>query len=82
MAEDIKPDITGKETLHIQVGKLEDTLRKALDKHTPVQTKSVMDRLRVPRFTENVRDTKKWMRHGETYGGNTALKIYGLLSKW
>ena len=44
MAEDIKPDITDKDTLAILVGKLEATLRKALDKYTPLQTKSVMAR--------------------------------------
>ena len=61
MAEDMKPDITDKDTLDIQVAKLVDTLSKALDKHAPLQTKSVMDRQRVPLFTEKVRDTKKWM---------------------
>ena len=46
MAEDIKPDITDRDILDIQVGKLENTLWKALDKHAPLQTKSVMNRQR------------------------------------
>ena len=56
MAEDIKSDIIDKDTLDIQGGKLENTLRKPLDKHAPLQTKSVMNRQRVPWFTEKVRD--------------------------
>ena len=44
MAEDIKPDITDRDTLDIQVAKLENTLRKALGKHAPLQTKPVMNR--------------------------------------
>ena len=62
MAGDIKPDITDKDTLDIQVGKLESTLRKALDKHAPLQTTSVMNRKRVPWFTEKVREMKRQMR--------------------
>ena len=38
MAEDIKPGIMNRYTLDTQVGKLENTLREALDKHAPLQT--------------------------------------------
>ena len=62
MAEDIKPNITNEDTLHILVEKLEDTLRNALDKHAPLQTKSVVDRHKVPWLTEEGRDAKKQMR--------------------
>ena len=65
MAEDIKPDITDVDTLDILVEKLEDTLRSALEKHAPQQTKSVENRHKVSWFTEEVRDAKKWMRHRE-----------------
>ena len=65
MAEDIKLDITDEDTLDILVEKLEDTLRNTLDKHAPLQTKSVVDGHKVPWFTEEVRETKKWMRHRE-----------------
>ena len=44
------------------MGKLENTLRKALDKHAPLQTKSVMNRQRAPWFTEEVREMKKQIR--------------------
>ena len=62
MVEDIKPNITDKDLL---VVKLEDALRNALDKHRPLQTKSVVDRHKVSWFTEEVRDAKKWIRHRE-----------------
>ena len=62
MAGDIKLDITDKDTLDILVEKVEATIRNALDKHIPLQTKSVVDRHKVPWFTEEVRDGKKWMR--------------------
>ena len=42
MAEDIKPNIMDRDTLDTQVKKLENTLREALDKHAPLQTKSVI----------------------------------------
>ena len=44
MAEDIKSGIMNGDTLDTQVEKLENTLRVALDKHLPLQTKSVMNR--------------------------------------
>ena len=59
MSEDIKPGIMNGDTLDTQVGKLENTLKGALDKHAPLQTKSVMNRQRVPWFTEEVREMKK-----------------------
>ena len=59
MAEDTKPGIMNGDTLDTQVEKLENTLREALDKHEPLQTKSVMNRQRVPWFTEEVREMKK-----------------------
>ena len=58
MAEDIKPGIMNRDTLDTQVGKLENTSREALDKHALLQTKSVMNRQRVPWFTEEVREMK------------------------
>ena len=36
-----------------------------MDKHAPLQTKSVMNRQRVPWFTAEVREMKKQMRHRE-----------------
>ena len=65
MAKDIKPDILNGDTLDTQVEKLENTLRGALDKHAPLQTKLVMNRQKVAWFTEEVREMKKRMRHRE-----------------
>ena len=59
MTEDIKPDIMNGDTLDTQVEKLENTLRGTLDKHAPLQVKSVMNRQRVSWFTEEVREMKK-----------------------
>ena len=42
MAGDIKPSIINMDTLDAQVEKLENTLKGALDKHAPLQTKSLM----------------------------------------
>ena len=64
MAEDIMPGIMNGDTLDTQVEKLENTLRGALDEHAPLQTKLVMNRQRVPWFTEEVRDEQR-MRHRE-----------------
>ena len=50
------------DTLDTQVEKLENTLKGALGKHAPLQTKSVMNRQKVPWFTEEVREMKKRMR--------------------
>ena len=63
MAKDIKPDILNGDTLDTQVEKLENTLREALDKHAPLQTKLVMNRQKVAWFTEEVREMKKRMSH-------------------
>ena len=65
MAEDIKPGFMNWDTLDTQVEKLENALRGALDKHAPLQTKLVMNRQRVPWFTEEVTEMKKRMRHRE-----------------
>ena len=59
MAKDIKPGILNGDTLDTQVEKLENTFRGALDKHVPLQTKSVMIRQTVTLFTEEVREMKK-----------------------
>ena len=56
MSEDIKPGIMNGDTLDTQVEKLENTLKGALDKHAPIQTKSVMNRQNIPWFTEEVRE--------------------------
>ena len=62
MSEDIKPGIMNGDTLDTQVEKLENTLKGSLDKHAPLQTKSVMNRQKVPWFTEEVREMKKRMK--------------------
>ena len=59
MAEGIKPSIMNRDTLDTQAGKVENTLKGALDKHAPLQTKSVMNRQRGPWFTEEGREMKK-----------------------
>ena len=77
MAEDIKPGIMNRDTLDTQVEKLENTLIEAFEKHAPLQTKSVMNRQRVPWFTEEVREKKNGWGTERNYGGNTAVMIYG-----
>ena len=41
------------------------SLREALDKHAPIQSKSITERRHVPWFTPDVKEAKKKMHHRE-----------------
>ena len=68
MSVDIKLDYYEDIPLRDLFHHFDTSLRVALDKHPPVQSKSIVERKHVPWFTPNVKEAKKKMCHRKAVG--------------
>ena len=63
MSADIKLDYYEDIPLSSLVHQFDTSLREALDKHAPIQSKSIAKRRHVPWFTPDVKEAKKKIGH-------------------